>query len=553
MGPRGVGFQLSRHLPRGGTERGLALLAYAGTAAWTLGVCAVLLGAASTPKGLLGFLTLLTLAPAALVSAQAVPALRRLPALRECAVWTLIVGAAALFAVIVSDRPRVAVALPLVVAAGLIATRRPAAVMTFLIALTAFYGSFTAFVYISAGPTGIDYSRISDSADLALAGLLVAALWVHVMRRGQERLRITPAMVLVTLYIVLTLVEVFTAATFRGGMDSFRASGWHEAALFTVALCCWQRATAERAARAGLVIALVAGAYAVFRILVGAARDEALLAMAAGNNFLGDRLGLLGSFPTRHGLGTWMAVAVPFCAGCALSMSGRWRMIATSATALCAIAAIGSEVRVALVAMLAGMTAVAACALVARALPRIRGGTLVALAAGAIALTGVAFALTSTHAGLRAIDRFTVLFTPSRDVSYQEHLRKWELALEDVSDHPFGQGLGTAGIIGERQNRFLSAADPGLDSSYLKVAFEQGIFVLLLFTAGLALLAYELGRAAARLADRERAGLAMAACGALVALIVEFATGLYVQSVTVLAGWAFVGLGVAQLMYPERE
>ena len=548
---RGGAFRLG---PRGGAaSQPLTVLALAITALWTIAVGAVLAGAATTPQGLIGFLALISAWPAALLAGQSLPAVRHARVLRLALGWTVIVAAAALCAVVLIDRPRVAYAAPLLGVTALLAARRPAVVTSALVALTAFYGSFTAFVYLrTLYGTNIDYSHVSDTADLLVAGLVLAGVWEHALRRREQPLRLTPGIVVVVLYIALSLVEVFTAAGFQQGADSFRASGWHELVVFGVALACWREGTDLRIAKAIVAIALAASAYAVLRLVIGPADRELGLGIVTANNFIGDRLGLIGSFPTRHSLGPWMAVAAPFCVGCALFLRGHWRRAAVAAAVLCGIAVIGSEVRVALVAAVAATLAVGFAAKASPAFPRVRGQTVAALAVAAVVVGGVALAATTSSTGDDSAERFSVLLTPSQDQSYREHLDKWGRALEDIGEHPFGQGLGSAGLIGEREGRFLSSADPGLDSSYLKVAYEQGMFVMAFFVFGLLLLAFELGRAGGRLASPAAAGLAIAACGSLVALVIEFGTALYVQSVVVLAGWCMVGLGVAQLMHPRR-
>jgi hypothetical protein len=548
---RGGAFPLE---PSGATvSQPLAAAAVAVTALWTIAVGAVLAGAASTPQGLIGFLALISAWPAALLAGQSLPALRHARVLRLALGWTVIVAAAALCAVVLIDRPRVAYAAPLLAVTAALAARRPAVVVSALVAVTAFYGSFTAFVYLKTQfGTAIDYSHVSDTADLLVAGLVLSGLWVHALKRRAEPLRVTPAIVIVVLYIALSLVEVFTAAGFQQGADSFRASGWHELVVFAVALACWREGTDLRIAKAIVVIALLAAGYAVLRLVIGPAERELGLGIVTANNFIDDRLGLIGSFPTRHSLGPWMAVAAPFCAGCALFLRGRWRAMAVAAAVLCGVAVIGSEVRVALVAAMAATLVVALAAKASPAFPQVRGATVGGVAAAVLVVGALALIVTSSLAGGDSAERFSVLLTPSQDQSYREHLDKWELALEDIGEHPFGQGLGSAGLIGERDNRFLSSADPGLDSSYLKVAYEQGMFVMLFFVFGLVLLAVELARAGRRLASPAAAGLAIAACGSLVALVIEFGTALYVQSVVVLAGWCMVGLGVAQLMHPRR-
>jgi hypothetical protein len=92
-----------------------------------------------------------------------------------------------------------------------------------------------------------------------------------------------------------------------------------------------------------------------------------------------------------------------------------------------------------------------------------------------------------------------------------------------------------------------------VDNSYLKVAFEQGFVVTVFFMVAMVLLLVGLARRALVALEPARAGPAIAACGTLVAMLVLFFIGNYVEGFPVLAGWVMVALGVRQFTYGARE
>ena len=108
--------------------------------------------------------------------------------------------------------------------------------------------------------------------------------------------------------------------------------------------------------------------------------------------------------------------------------------------------------------------------------------------------------------------------------------------IDDVAPRPLGHGFGTAAFT--------------IDNSYLRVGYEQGPLLMLLFAAMVAMLALALARAALRSRDRRAAAILMACCGAFVA----FAVNLFVTDTVeaALVGWALAGLGIAELTSRPR-
>jgi hypothetical protein len=122
-----------------------------------------------------------------------------------------------------------------------------------------------------------------------------------------------------------------------------------------------------------------------------------------------------------------------------------------------------------------------------------------------------------------------------------------------IPQHPLGLGLGT---VGGAATHFATTrnleTNPNLDSTYLKVALEQGPAIFGLFCAALILLLYGLARRAIDTYERAKAGLAIGAAGTLATMSVLFFIGFYGIGRPALAGWIMVGIGVSQFALLNR-
>jgi O-antigen ligase len=261
---------------------------------------------------------------------------------------------------------------------------------------------------------------------------------------------------------------------------------------------------------------------------------------------------LQGSLPNGSVLGLWAAVTLPFCFAAALAMRGRIRLVAMAAVPLLAIGLLGSSVRTASVAAVAGVSLVLLLYQLSRAFPGPRLGT------GAAALVGFAVAVVLIYPATAGNTpekraRYEKVLSPSTDASFQERRFKWSSALHDSPRHPLGHGLGTAGIRAGNQ-RFIPASTGGdVDNSYVMVAFEQGVPAMIFLIFALVLLLVGLMRRAVWTRSPERAAVAIGAAGTLVALMLMFVTRLYIESLASLAAWLIVGLGVAQFSRVQRK
>jgi hypothetical protein len=144
-----------------------------------------------------------------------------------------------------------------------------------------------------------------------------------------------------------------------------------------------------------------------------------------------------------------------------------------------------------------------------------------------------------------------LLTADTHDMSVAAHEYKWQIALHDLSGHPFGYGLGTAPagyVSNARTTHLLPVTGFSVDNGFLKIALEQGLAVMTLFGLALAFLAGGLVRGGLTLRDPARATLALGAAGTAICLFVLEGAGPYVDGVPVIAGWLVIGIGLAQLV-----
>jgi O-antigen ligase len=232
-------------------------------------------------------------------------------------------------------------------------------------------------------------------------------------------------------------------------------------------------------------------------------------------------------------------------------VKGRWRVIAAIACAGCTVGLLGSEVRSPLIGVVVGVGLVFLLFQLARAIPGLHLGV-TATAALAAVLVGVGVFSFTGGSSEGSKNRYTLILTPTRDPAFQARLLRWRTVLVDIDSHPFGQGLGTASRIQRQRARFANNASISIDNSYLQLAFEQGLGVMVLFVVACLLMLWGLARRALATAVRERAAVAIGACGALAAYLAVLPSGPFIEGFNTLAVWMLVGLGVAQFAFPDE-
>lgn len=506
--------------------------------AWSIGAFAAALDAIPIPFA--AFLVVPGLLAVALLVRRGE---RPDPTLAFAAALTGTVAVALLSTTVVSDQPLVVLAVPAVVAMGLVAVRKPAGMIVSLFVCTGFFGSIAAYWSLSVAPI----------VDLLLGGVWVATLWWYLFRTRSRPLWVWPGVALVATYIFASISQLLISPHTDLALRSYRISAWYLMALLLIAYSPFLAPHHLRIARGFIIVALLVGCYATLRWLTGQSGTETSYALSqSANELVGDKISLIGSFVTRKQLAMWTAMVIPFCLAFSFSVSGRWRYYALGAVATCSLAMLASDVRVGVVAVLPALVVVLGMYQVARAFSGLHLGTTL-FVAFVVTVSGVgAFALT-LGGGEQTSTRYKVLVTdPTRDPSYQARVFKWNTALKDIRHHPLGQGLGVSGNIQRQFGRFENISTIDVDNSYLKVALEQGFAVMLFFAASLLALLWGLGSRALTTTDPHRASLAIGAVGSLVVLSIFMFAGTYIEGLPALAGWMIIGLGVGQFAWHER-
>ena len=458
-------------------------------------------------------------------------------ALAACAMTVL----AVLTWFVASASPITVLAVPLMVVASLVVVRFPVATVAALFVFAGAFGSLQALFSIPA-------PKLTDPL---LGGLWLGAVWFWLTGRAVHRARIWIGVAVLALYAAITAAGIMTTYSGTAGLQSFRGSAWYLGAAVLVAYAPWDERTRRKLVPTAVLVLTAVGAYCAFRWLVGPAGAERTLAMQSLNNYLDGELRPTGSMATTKELAAWSAAAIPFLAATALTRRDRLTPVAGIGLVACVTALLAADVRAGVVAAGAGVVVVLVLYQLAQAFRGRRGAAVIVGAAVTIALGGGAFAYTIGDKS-DSSNRYEAILDPTSDASYQARLFKWRSAIRDIDNAPFGHGIGTAGRVQVRYGKFRNIGSIDVDNSYLKVAYEQGFFVMALLAGGLLLLLGQLALRAVTTLEPARAGPAIAACGTFVALLVLFFVGEYIEGLQVLCGWLLVGLGLSQFTLEPR-
>lgn len=457
--------------------------------------------------------------------------------------WSALIAAALYVGARAETSSELLLSVTAIIAAAAAAAKFPTTAVFGALIATAVYGSVQAYWTFNLTP---------------LADLMLAGLWVSLLIRAALGWRPTgwivwPAVLVAALYLGITAIGIFTAESTSIGYLSFRFSAWPMLAFIVIAYAGWSETTYRNMARAIVAVGALVAGYAVYRWLAGPSPEEYQLGAVAnkGINFIGDRLRTFGSFPTGHTLGFWAAVMAPYALSLALAARDRWRLIGGAATILCLFALLAAEGRAVLIGAVLGMLSVVALFGLSRSL---RGPRFVAAIFATIAVMGIgSAAFVATAGSTGTVDRYERIFDPGDDFAYQARQQKWGEAMNEIAENPLGQGLGTAGQIEETSAAYYTIALYNLDNSYLKIAYEQGPAVALIFIVALALLLFSLAKGAITTASTEAAWRAVGAFGTLVAFAVSAYAANYIESPPVLFVWIIVGIGIAGLVRPGPD
>lgn len=515
-------------------DPGGLLVASAACALWTIAVMAPLVGDAGVLESVQRPLTFGV--PA--VAAGVLAALSTSPRWLVLVLWWTALLAGAQVAVLYLDTPVLAAAPGLVALAALVVARAPAATIGVVFALGSAFASLELLLKVPVGPLG----------DLLLSALWAVLVWRVLVARGAHRAVIPLALVPLVAYIAISAVYALVSDPLVTGLYSFRMSCWYMGLVPLVPYVLRGEETLRTAWRACLVVAAAAAAYAVFRWIVGPAAVEEEAALQGGAYVTGDEgeLRLVGASGSPTALGIWASVVGTWALALAMSPIGRWRWIAALTAALSVVAMLGANTRVAFVAVGCGALVALALAAVARgfrgrrALPVVLG--VVGLACGGGVLVG------QMEGTGKEAQRLRGLLNPGNDSSVRGRVVKWQTVFREAEKQPFGHGLGTSGAAEGRYARFKTPASYDPDSSYLKVAWDQGLLVLGLFITAILFMIAWLARGAVAATDPEAGALAVAACSALAAFAVAISFGVYIEGIKAAVPWVIVGLGFAGLV-----
>lgn len=463
-------------------------------------------------------------------------------------------GVTAVLAAVLLLTPRViadqslVVAVPGLVVATWLVYRWPSIGAIVVLAITGTFGSLTAYL-------SFPYYR---TMTLALAALLLAAIIRLLVARRHGTLQLPLSVAVVLGYVFLTLMELLLADNRQVALHGFELAPWAICAMLVFAYSQWPAATHERIVRALMLLAVGVGAYAVLRLIIGPSSVERSLASGGAlsvYNYTDGHLKLLGSFPNGADLAHWTGLMVPFCVSCALGLRGRLRTLAVVAVPLLTIGLLGAQSRAAGVAAAIAALLVVGLHVGARAFPGLR----LEYAAIAVVTLLVIGTLAYTTAGGDSSQSgsghsfASLLEGPSHDVSFAAHEYKWKQAFRDLANHPFGYGLGTASpgfnppsVAPVPPPTITPLTDFVVDNGYLKIALEQGFAIMVLFIAGLVLLAGTLARAATRIREQLPASIAIGSFGVLVSLLVMEVGSSVSDGIPAVAAWIVIGLGLAQ-------
>jgi O-antigen ligase len=470
----------------------------------------------------------------------------------RAAMWAAFWAAMLLFAFVaakvVEANPRLLAAPAALVLTTLACLRFPVPALLALVGLTAFGFSITAFLEIDWHPY----------FELVLAGVVVSgAVALLTRRRGAIRLWAGPGLLLV--FLVLSGIATGLADNFDVAQGQFRTSHLLLALTLAVAYVPLKMTSVERLVKALILVAVAVGAYATLRDFIGpAAKETAYARLVVGPYLTVDGVEtLIGSAGGSHAFSAWLAPAIPFMAVCTLWLRGSWRWLALAAAGLCMFALLGTQVRSGFAASIAGtLTAfgvlLAAAAAGGRRYVAVYAAVVACVAGAAIVATTVQ---SESERDGRPPSRYEAILDPSKDKAFQERLYRWENAQEEIFSKPFGHGVGVSGERGKRvQTIAEEEARLGLDNSYLKVAYEQGLLLALLLIGVFVAILFGLVRLAMTSEQAGPAFLAVASIGTLVAFAIELNfESVYIELTSVAFVSVLIGLGMRGLSRPKDD
>jgi len=451
--------------------------------------------------------------------------------LRLATAWAWAILLAMAGAALVAESPLIVFAIPGLAIATRIFWPRPILAVGGLFVLSAVYGSLT--VYLPSLRAGV-------TMDAIVGALLVGMTWTMLADRRPQRAILWPGPVLAIVYLVVSGLMVLSAESITQAARGFHYAPWHMAFFLVIAYAGWPRQTYEKIGKVMVLVAAAAGAYATYRWVVGPSAKELTLAQQSIYNTVGGDVKVFGSFGGNHELSTWASCVAPFTFAYVLGSRGRWQLIGLAATGFLVAGLIASDVRSGLASLVFALAAVVFCFLSARSYAgrRLGSGLVIPLVCAGAGIALFTMTVTDTQ-------RYAAILHPFNDVSFLDRYDKWRAMLHEVH-HPFGQGLGTAGIAQERYGRFLTIGSLSVESGYVTQTYQQGYIVTGLLILALVMTGAGLALKSIATTDRRRALIGIGAVGTLVAYMVNLVNNPIQDGLMTVGVWVIVGLGVAQ-------
>lgn len=431
----------------------------------------------------------------------------------------------------------VGLAAPVLFGAAFIAWRWPVYTVWAVVTIPVINGTAEAYLGIRFGPL----------AELLAIGLALSTVWAVARGHGCRPVGAF-GLLLLGAYLVVTATSILAAESLGVAVDAFRQQFLILLLVPALAFRRWTPDERRRMLRGFVVVALVAGLYAMFRYLTGPSGAEADLLRRTGAQTVNGEVGLIGSFLSRQELSGWTGVAIPALVALVPLLQARWRLAVVIAFGTCTAALLASQTRAGLAAALGGTALVIGLVGFARNAGS-RAGALIVTIAVVFALAAGGYGLTVGGDDTRS-SRIAGVFNPTEDVTFDARRAKWRETMRALDGKPVGYGLGTAGSVVRERGRFITVDTFNIDNSYLQLAYQQGFAMVALLLAAMAALLTALIRAAINGPSGE-APLRLAATGAVLAWLLVLTAGSYVERECTVLAMLLLGLALARSSVPS--
>lgn len=369
--------------------------------------------------------------------------------------------------------------------------------------------------------------------------LLLAAVWGRFTRPTPPPIAL-PGLLLLGLYMAVSALMILLAPSLSLGFAAYREQLVPFLLLPALAIGPWTPEQLRRMVAGVLVSVIAGGLYAMLRQITGPDAAELAIARETSHRVAGV-LSLYGSFVSRQDLSSWASVSGPFLVALLPVLHGRWRIASFAGVLMCAVAVLGTDVRVGLVSLVVGSGAV----LGVFALTRLRTpevGRIVGVFVVVALAGGLAYGAT-VSGDSAASSRFEAVLNPNSDFSFSRRQDKWADLVPDISARPIGHGLGTAGSVVRTRGRFYTPDHYSIDNAYLQLSYQQGWYVVALFVGALALLLIGLSTTLMH-ASPGTAAVRAGAIGSLTAWAIALGAGDYLETGGTFMAMLVVGLAV---------